>query len=209
MKPVIYTQRVDIIASYGERRDATDQRVALFLSACGYLPVPMPNAADIVPAFVQAVSPCGILLTGGNSLTKYGGDAPERDATERDLVAWAINEKIPVFGICRGLQFIADYFGATLVPIGNHVRTRHAVTGQINRSSVNSYHTLAVETVPTELSVAARADDGTIEGVCHRDLPLMAVGWHPEREEIFSLQDISLLRNFFAKNKKQDEEGEQ
>ena len=44
---VLYTQRVEIVESYGERRDCADQNIAKFISACGYLPVPLPNNREL------------------------------------------------------------------------------------------------------------------------------------------------------------------
>ena len=202
MNTVIYTQRVENISAYDERRDAADQRLAKFLTDCGYLPVPMPNLPKIVPDFLRTLNPFGILLTGGNDLACYGGDAPERDETEQKIIAWAIDKRVPIFGICRGMQFLANYFGATLLQTDGHVRTRHAVTGKINRPSVNSYHTWAIGQIPNELAVIAYALDGVIEGICHQDLPLMAVGWHPEREDNLSSEDINLVRIFFERNSK-------
>lgn len=40
MKTVLYTQRVEVVKSYGERRDCADQNIARFLSTCGFLPLP-------------------------------------------------------------------------------------------------------------------------------------------------------------------------
>ena len=79
MKTVIFTQRVEIIESYNERRDCADQRIAEFIKECGFLPIPIPNNPDILNDAISQIEPCGIILTGGNSLVKYGGNAPERD----------------------------------------------------------------------------------------------------------------------------------
>ena len=199
MKTILYTQRVDIIKSYGERRDCADQRIPEFLSACGYLPVPVSNLPELALAIARKTSPGGIFLTGGNSLAKYGGDAPERDATETALVNWAVSKGIPVFGICRGLQFLADFYGGTIASLEGHVATRHAVQGVISRKEVNSYHGLGVREVPRELEVLSRAGDGSIEALRQQSQKVMAVGWHPEREEAFDEEDIRLVRELFGK----------
>lgn len=128
-----------------------------FLAACGYMPLPVPNVPELAQAMAEKISPRGIFLTGGNSLVKYGGNAPERDKTETILTEWAIENNIPVFGICRGLQFLADFCGGHIAPIEGHVATRHEVKGILARENVNSYHGLAVQEVPEELEVLARA----------------------------------------------------
>ena len=90
MKIVLYTQRVEIVAGYEERRDCADQNIPRFIKACGYLPVPVPNVRSIAGQMVRQMQPAGIILTGGNSLLKYGGDAPERDETEKAILDLAL-----------------------------------------------------------------------------------------------------------------------
>ena len=136
-------------------------------------------------------------MSGGNNLLRYAGDAPERDATERTLVDRAIEEHVPVFGICRGLQFLVDYFGGALEPVENHVRTRHRITGDISRPSVNSYHTLGAKHLPPPLVALATAEDGTVEALRHATLPLFAIGWHPEREHPFTAEDIAFVQKIY------------
>ncbi len=67
MKTVLYTQRVEIIESYGETRDCADRRIPYFINKCGYLPLPLPCITDIAITMVKQLSPAGIVLTGGNS----------------------------------------------------------------------------------------------------------------------------------------------
>ena len=101
-RTVIYTQRVEVVESYRERRDCTDQNIPLLLEACGYLPVPVPNVITDLDMFVETVSPAGIMLTGGNSLVKYGGTALERDETDRRLIGIALRRNIPLYGFAGG-----------------------------------------------------------------------------------------------------------
>ena len=75
MEIVLYTQRVEIVKNYGERRDCADQSIPRFIEACGYLPVPMPNIWSVAEHMLTCLNPSGIVFTGGNSLEKYGGDA--------------------------------------------------------------------------------------------------------------------------------------
>lgn len=198
MKLILYTQRVEIVKEYGERRDCADQRIPSFLSVCGYCPVPVSNVPKLVIEIAEKLCPDGIFFTGGNSLTKFGGEAPERDRAERLLVEWAVSHGVPIFGICRGMQFLADYFGGNIVPIEGHAGTRHAVTGVISRKSVNSYHNFAMLELPKGLEALARAEDGTVEAFRHEDYPVMAVGWHPEREAPYLNSDIQMVQQVFG-----------
>lgn len=70
MRAVIYTQRVEIVDAYEERRDCADQRIADFIRECGFLPLPLPNKRELAAEMVSSIKPAGIILTGGNSLEK-------------------------------------------------------------------------------------------------------------------------------------------
>lgn len=198
MKTVVYTQRVEIIESYNERRDCADQRIADFIYECGYLPVPIPNKADIAADLISAIQPAGIILTGGNSLVKYGGNAPERDAMDKEVIRISIKEKIPLYGFCRGMQSILDYYGNTLVNVEGHVAVRHIIEGSGEQHEVNSYHNQAcLELSGDELIVVYRTKDSVIEEIKHCSLPIAATMWHPERETEFTDFDINRVRKLF------------
>lgn len=197
MKTILYTQRVEIVESYGERRDCADQNIPMFLEECGYLPVPVPNMLKTPGEFVAAIRPAGILLTGGNSLVKYGGNAPERDRTDRVLLEIAERDAIPVYGFCRGMQSILDYFGCELKDVKGHVAVRHTVSGVSGTLEVNSYHNQGCFQVKAPLEVLARAVDGVIEAVCCRERQIVATMWHPEREKLYAVSDIQRVRALF------------
>ena len=198
MRNVIFTQRVEVVESYQERRDCADQRIASFISACGYLPIPVPNNAGMVQALIANLDPAGIILTGGNSLVKYGGNAPERDAMDMALIVAASERKIPLYGFCRGMQSILDYWGNLLVNVKGHVAVRHKVFGLGAGVEVNSYHNQACLKISSqEIAALMETEDGVIEMIRHRELPVMAVMWHPEREKIFSEFDIRCVTDLF------------
>src|SRR5271165_6978792 len=104
MKTVAITQRVEVVPGFGERRDCLDQAWTRFLAACGLLPVLVPNVTDVALALCERANVSGVLLTGGNDLAALGGDAPERDAVENALLDFAEQHKLPVLGVCRGMQ---------------------------------------------------------------------------------------------------------
>lgn len=199
MKTVIYTQRVEIVEAYGERRDCADQRIASFIQTCGFLPVPLANERELAEEYIEGIRPAGILLTGGNSLGKYGGNAPERDAMDQALIQLAMEKSIPLYGFCRGMQSILDYFGCGLTNVAGHVAVRHPVCGEGETYEVNSYHNQACISLKEGcgLNVLAQADDGVIEAVCHGELPIAASMWHPEREKQFQERDINRIRTLF------------
>jgi putative glutamine amidotransferase len=198
---IAVSQRVDVIAGRNERRDALDQRWTGFLDACGLLPVAMPNTASpaLAAAWLEAVAPAGILLTGGNDLTAYGGDAPERDAVETLLIEHAVARRIPLMAVCRGLQMLMHHFGAGLERVTGHTGTEHPVVlGDGGTDTVNSYHNWAFTSVPPGFTAWATAPDGVVEAVRHDTLPLLGMLWHPERNAPYRAAEIDLVRRHFG-----------
>ncbi len=199
MDIVLYTQRVEIVESYGERRDCADQNIAMFIAACGYLPVAVPNIREIAEQMFLRLGPVGIILTGGNSLAEYGGDAPERDEMEHSLIQLALKRQVPVYGFCRGMQMILDYFGCELVDVENHVAVRHKLSGNLQGvDEVNSFHRQACMRVKEPLRALVWTDDGVIEAVGCEEHRILATMWHPERERPFKQEDIDRVRQLFS-----------
>lgn len=114
---------------------------------------------------------------------------------------------VPVFGVCLGHQSIGQAFG------GKIVRARSIMHGKTSRIDhddrgvfaglplpfeATRYHSLVIEedSMPGELEITARTEDGEIMGVRHRDLPIEGVQFHPE--SILTRSGKDLLSNFVA-----------
>ncbi|MBD5149742.1 MAG: type 1 glutamine amidotransferase [Oscillibacter sp.] len=194
-KCIAVTQRVEHIAAIGEWRDALSQEWAAFAEACGFLPLLLPNRAETVRDLMEAVRPDGILLTGGNDLASYGGDAPERDRVERFLIRYAIDRGVPLLGVCRGMQMLLDYFGAPLHRVEGHIRVEHPLS---NGDTVNSFHGWGAAECPAPLLEMARSADGVLEAVTHGDYPwIYGIMWHPERCHPPRERDIQWIKEVF------------
>ncbi len=203
--PVGITQRIDRIAGRAELRDALDQRLVQWVAHAGFLAVPIPNTlsgtgncgAPTLENWLQVVRPGALILSGGNDIGEY----PARDATERNLLSWAADERVPVLGICRGLQMMAAWAGVDLIRKEGHVGSRHQLVVPANKDewpgSVNSFHNWGLASCPDGFEVAAKAEDGSIEAIEHAELPWEGWMWHPERESPFSPQDINRLKSLF------------
>lgn len=198
MRRIAVSQRVDVLRDRNERRDALDQNLCAFLAACGCLALPVPNLPDQVENAFRAVSWDGVLLSGGNDLTAYGGDAPERDATEGKLIDLARRQRLPLFGVCRGMQMIVHSFGGTLTRVEDHVARRHTLSGLDGGAEVNSFHTLAPLDVPDGFVVTARAQDGVVEAIRHQTEAVAGILWHPERNPVFTPRDVDRVKEFFG-----------
>jgi len=197
-KVVLVSQRVDVLQDRKERRDALDQNLVAFLSECGLLAVPVPNRPESVPALLASLpSAAGVVLSGGNDLVAYGGTAPERDETERLLRRACLDRGRPIIGICRGMQCLVHEDGGKLARVEGHVAVRHPLIGGVDRT-VNSYHGWAVVSCGPGWEILARTADGSIEWARRRDVPIVGIMWHPEREPAFVPEDLRLFRETFG-----------
>jgi putative glutamine amidotransferase len=161
----------------------------------------------------------GVLLTGGGDVNPalYGeaphetfqASEPGRDEYEIALVRAAIDARLPLFAICRGMQVLNIALGGTLVQdiptMVNGAAThsvpepRYAIAHEVwvakgsllatlmaekldgDTCQVNSRHHQAVRQVAPGWEVSATAPDGVIEAMEQPgDVFRMAVQWHPE-----------------------------
>lgn len=198
MKLIGVTQRIDIIKEYGEKRDAIDVKWTEFLLSCGYLPIFIPNNIEAAKKILYTIELNGILLTGGNSLEKYGGDAPERDIVETFCLEYAILNRIPVLGVCRGMQVIQDYFDVKLEKVTGHVKREQAIMYNNKEEVVNSYHNFGAKQSVEKLKVVGASRDGIVKAVKHVDYNITGIMWHPERIYPFSDRDKKLLSDIFT-----------
>jgi len=198
MRLIAISQRVAVAPPSGERRDCLDQAWIKFMATCGLTPLPVPNDEQAAQSLCNAMPVNGILLTGGNDLSAYGGDAPERDATESVLIDIADKIALPVLGVCRGMQMIQNRFGIPLERVAGHVAPRQIISIDGESAEVNSYHNFGATETRPPLEAWAFAEDGVVKAVRHAARPMMGIMWHPERLNPFAQRDISLFQQFFG-----------
>jgi gamma-glutamyl-gamma-aminobutyrate hydrolase PuuD len=191
------TQRSLPPTQFGERRYGLDARWFDFFAACRLLPVPLPNDAEHAGRAARGLRLAGLVFSGGDDLAEYGGASPDRDVTESTLLDWAVARRIPVAGVCRGMQVIMRFFGAHLVAVEGHVATHHMVQQDDGERVVNSFHRMGARSVPRPLRVTSRSA-GVVESVRHEQLPLMGTMWHPEREAPFDPLDVESFLSLFG-----------
>ena len=176
--------------------------------AAGLLPIALPAVdPEAAEAYCDLVR--GLVLTGGSDVDpSFYGEEPEpglgptvleRDEFELALTREALRRRMPVLGICRGLQVLNVAMAGSLVQdlgdgdgpahgTGNWQAAHHevevthpALAGHTGpRLRVNSLHHQAVSRVASGLVVAGRAEDGVIEAVVGEACPVLGVQWHPE-----------------------------
>lgn len=200
------SQRVENFQKSGEIRDCLDQRWSKLMATFGHMVIPIPNNPEITADFITRTGIEGLVLTGGNDLSSLNGavnSSIDRDKTERIIVSHGLHLGLPILGVCRGLQFINDFFGGSLSTARDHVAVDHQISfnskkfGSIDSIEVNSFHNYAIgeRDLAAPLVPFAFADDGTIEGAYHSKLSCMGVMWHPERSE--SEIDERILKYIF------------
>jgi len=150
----------------------------------------------------------GLLLTGGSDISQeflrqpvpdsrlIEDPDPARDAWEFDIVSRTIEQRLPFFAICRGLQVLNVALGGTLhLDIPNHDKfkfqnvqpLRYANGAPIQIPRVNSSHHQALDQLGPGMEIEAWcADDDVIEQVRLRDYPFgLGVQYHPERDPLY------------------------
>lgn len=191
------TQGVTADPRHGIRNDALDQRWHAFLAGCGLLAVPIPNQPAAARALTGRLPLAGLLLTGGNDLHAYGGCAPERDAVEDELVTFALRRRLPLLGVCRGMQVLQHRYGIPLTRVEGQVTGRQRLTVDGRDRTVNSYHHWAATRCHPPLRAWVTGPGGVVKAVRHQSAPLVGIMWHPERLDPFAAEDLELFRRHF------------
>jgi para-aminobenzoate synthetase component 2 len=115
--------------------------------------------------------------------------------------------RVPIFGVCLGLQSIGVAYGGVVdrAPELLHGKTsliEHDGTGVLaglpSPFTATRYHSLAIEpdTLPAELEATAHTSSGVIMAVRHRSLPVEAVQFHPE--SVLTEGGYQMLANWLA-----------
>ena len=119
-----------------------------------------------------------------------GPGRPEDFGIKKTIDA-ALEKKLPVFGVCLGVQAIGEYFGGELGQLTHpahgrpsrvQVRGGRLMRNLPNEIVIGRYHSLFVErdSMPDVLDVTASTEDGVAMALEHRTLPVGGVQFHPE-----------------------------
>ena len=177
----------------------------------------------------------GLLLPGGEDIDPWaygeerhaqlGSTDKERDRVEMLLTRWALEEGMPIFGVCRGVQVMNVVCGGSLYqdltsqmpalnkhdyfpPSFERYRISHQIAiepdsrlahslGAVHE--VNSMHHQGIAELGAGLSVSAIAEDGLAEALEVRDLPfVVGVQWHPEELAKTDQHSAGLFYDFVA-----------
>lgn len=212
-----------------------NQRYYHAAAAAGAAPVLVPLLDDIETLRAIYDGLDGILIPGGVDMdpatfgeaphAALGRIDPARDRVEIRLVQWAVADRKPVLGLCRGLQVINVALGGTLyqdlaaeypnaikhdyfptfgfsrdhlahdVAVESGSRLRHALVDAA--VPVNSMHHQGIKALARPLVASAVAPDGLIEAAeLPNDAWVVGVQWHPEVFELSEPSSGDLFRDF-------------
>ncbi len=146
---------------------------------------------------VLAMRPAALVLSPGPG-------RPERAGILQELIA-AAKATTPILGVCLGHQAIGQVFGAEVVAAGRIMHGKISLIRHDGRGLFQGvrdqfkavrYHSLALKesTLPADLEVTARSEDGEVMGVRHRRYVIEGIQYHPEA--VMSANGKSQLANF-------------
>lgn len=209
MKKVALTSRIIEYGPHKEVQESLDIRWCTLLEDLGFMPIYIPIKTRVPEDYVSRENVAGVIFTGGNVLGTINDDpiSKQRDKFEQRVLDICLSTNLPVLGVCRGMQFIAHYFGATFSSIKSHAGCYHPVhysrSFPIRRfcntsEEKNSFHNYTISDLPPCLDTIASCDDGTIEGIIHkRHSNIIGIMWHPERMQQHASSDRQLIQGLF------------
>lgn len=184
--------RVLILDNY----DSFTYNLAQYIGELGAEPVVYRN--DVLPPDeAAALNPDRLVISPGPG-------TPEDAGFSIDYIK-NLSPRIPTLGVCLGLQAAVTAFGGS---VGLAPEPRHGKTSPISHDGTGvfsglpspfmatRYHSLAAIDIPDVFIRTAHSDDGVLQGIRHRELPIEAVQFHPE--SIMTEYGKELLANFLA-----------
>jgi len=146
---------------------------------------------------IRSWNPRGVVISPGPGRPRDAGISNE-------LLA-RLAGKVPILGVCLGHQCIGEVFGGRIrrAPYPVHGKTSPVFhsgdglfSGLPNPITAVRYHSLIIdeESLPADLEVTARTEDGLIMGVTHRRYPVWGVQFHPE--SVLTEGGKDLMANF-------------
>jgi putative glutamine amidotransferase len=221
MRKLLVSQKVNI-DSHGILTDVLESSLVQYFTALGITLYPVSNFSGSLDNFLGGVMFEGLILSGGGDVNPECIDAdqemvfrhfPEREEVERCLIRKMIEKKMPVLGICHGMQLLNCYFGGRLTadihshedeyrkPGSNHpIHIEKEILGLSGTFEINHYHNHGVrrsQVAPLFNIFAVDTDYDVVEGIVHKELQILGIHWHPERNSPDNELNRRIIKGFF------------
>tara|TARA_B100001057_G_scaffold492224_2_gene584157 strand:+ start:2693 stop:3301 length:609 start_codon:yes stop_codon:yes gene_type:complete len=201
MKNILINPKISINKDRKEINDVIDHALINWLIKNSFNPIVISNKNLMITKkksiqFLKSLRIRGIVLSGGND----GDHKNPRYKSQVFLINYAKKNKIPILGICQGMQMLGYKFGSKLIKVKNHVKKMHRL---INLSKekfpnyVNSYHNYSLKSCPKNFYITTKSEDGNIESIKHKFYPWEGWMWHPERDKKFNRINNFRLKKIF------------
>ena len=216
--------------------DKTQIHYIRAVQRAGGIPISLPVLEDfdieIIKRQIELID--GLLIQGGVDVSPslFGEEPkPELDITDiqtdkfiLELINLAKERKIPIFGICKGIQILNVAYGGTLyqdlkyagLDSNSHKQKENTIcnykhTVKVEKNSllskmipdkeilyVNSFHHQAIKDLAKGFVVDAKSEDGIIEAIHLKDENhwIFAVQWHPEQQIRISDDFLPIFKEF-------------
>jgi anthranilate synthase/aminodeoxychorismate synthase-like glutamine amidotransferase len=184
--------RILVIDNY----DSFTFNLVQYLGELGAEPIVARND-ELPPSEGAALRPDRLVISPGPGRPEDAGYSVEYVRT--------LGHEVPTLGVCLGHQAIAVAFGGT---VGRAPEPRHGKTSDITHDGhglfsglsnpfvATRYHSLAAVTLPDVLEATAHSEDGVVQAIRHKELPITGVQFHPE--SVMTTEGIAMLKNFVA-----------
>lgn len=120
------------------------------------------------------------------------GPGKPSDFKLSETIGLIMSKRIPIFGVCLGLQGLVEHFGGVLNVLDYPMHGKPSMIKVLNneglfaglgeRFKAGRYHSLYAQKdkIPPELEITALSEDGVVMSISHKELPIHAVQFHPE-----------------------------
>lgn len=194
-KIIAVTMRYDYFYNRKEIRNGIDFNLVNWIYKCGFIPHLIPNDLRYFD-IIKKKKFHGFILSGGNDTNLK----KTRTILENKILNFSKKNKIPVLGICHGMQMMNKFEGGNLKSVKNHVNKYHKLKNYIHGypNKVNSFHDYSISKLGKNFKIVSKSYDGEIKAISHKYNKWLGWMWHPEREKKFNKVLIKIAKSFFS-----------
>ena len=192
------TMRRSDSTSYLEARDAISHDWVRFFEQHNLIPILIPSVTRDPLGLIRSLGLQALLISNGEDVVTDDDSTAVNEARnqlEGTLLAYAFARRMPVIGVCRGLHVVQHFLGGPVCPrlpnAADHVARVHPLAWhhhllqghELKEGTTNSFHAQGVLRADLAADLLCLASCGeVVEAVVHKQRPIVALQWHPERE---------------------------